>query len=94
MQVTRESASIAGSNEWSPWEIIKREPPVYPTLRQIYDLVQQVYNRFPRSSVRVNFQGVHVVRIWSIPNNRSSPLWWNDDGGSFFSFYEIYIIEP
>ena len=93
MQIRRESLNING--EWSPWEIMGREPAIVPTIRQAYDLTMQEYNRYPRAAVRINMQeGIQAVRIMSIPYNRSSPLWWSDDGKSFNIFCEVWAIMP
>jgi hypothetical protein len=95
MTVTRESVNIYGSNEWSPWEIMRREPPLGPTLRQEYDMILRQYNRTPRAAVRIHLQGgVQAVRIATIPNNASSPMWWSEDGRSFNILNEVWAIVP
>jgi len=92
MQVFRESVYI--NNEWTPFEIAGREPPQLPTIRQVYNLMLQHYSNYPRSSRRVNISGVQAVRIMTIPSNKSSPIWWSDDGKSFNIFYEVWGIVP
>jgi len=80
--------------EWSPWELLGREPSPVPTIRLMYDIVIQEYNRNPRAATIFNYYGQQIVKKLATPNNKSSPFWWNDDGRSFFNFYELWVIVP
>ena len=93
LQVIYESFNLTG--EWSDWQLVGKSPAPVSTILQLYNIVLGEYNRYPRSSVRVNIgNGLQAVRIASIPKGRSSPMWWNDDGRSFFTFYEFWTIVP
>jgi len=91
--VQRASSKLI-DGEWSPWELLSREPSLVPTIRLMYDIVIQEYTRNPRAAGIINFYGQQMVKILATPNNRSSPFWWNDDGRSFFCFYELWVIIP
>jgi hypothetical protein len=53
-----------------------------------------VYNMYPRVGVRLHMPGGQAVRIATIPNGRSSPMWWSEDGRSFNVLYEFWAIMP
>jgi hypothetical protein len=93
LQVYRERGSQDGI-VWSDWQVMSREPTHVPTLRQLYDVLLGEYNRHPRSAVRLNMQGRQAVRIPTIPEGRSSPFWWTEDGKSFNILYEFWVIMP
>jgi hypothetical protein len=92
MQITYGREYIKG--EWTPWELMQREPAYVLTLRQIYDGLLRQYNITPRASVRLYFQGIQFIRIMTIPSGRSSPMWWSDDGRSFNIMFETWAIIP
>jgi len=94
MQVTRESVYLVDLDDWSPWEIVDRRPSYALTLMQIYNMGQSQYNRAPRGATRIHTQGVQAVRIMVIPEGRSSPLWWTEDGMSYNILYEVWAILP
>jgi hypothetical protein len=92
-QVTHSSTYV--NDVWSNWELVDRQPLQVPTLRLLYDVVLREYNKNPRSSVRLHYQdGVQLVRIATIPNGKSSPMWWSEDGRSINIFYENWMIIP
>lgn len=93
MQVVRESAYTNANGVWSDWGPKKKEPAILPTIRQIFDSILRDYHRYPRGAVRWYLKGIPFVNIMTIPDGRISPLWWNDDGKSFFIMYEVWAIK-
>lgn len=83
------------NNEWHPWTFKGRQPAIFATTRQFYDNYLHEYNKDSRAAVRLNFQdGFQVVKIMTIPKGRASPLWWSEDGLSFYVLYEAWLIVP
>jgi len=80
--------------EWSPWKIANREPTRVSSTRSLFDQLLYEYYRNPRAAVKLHFDGFQAIRLSSIPNGKSTPLWWSDDGRSFYSFYEVWVIIP
>ena len=94
-RVIRERVYLANGSEWSPWELVTREPAPVLTLRQEFDMLLREYNLFPRASIRIRHaSGGQAVKIMDIPSGRSSPIWWRDDGRAFFAFCRVYAIIP
>lgn len=92
MQVINERVYINGA--WQAWELMGREPSHVSTIRQHYDIIMAEYQRYPRGAVRLYKQGIQGIRIMAIPDGRSSPLWWSEDGRSYNVMYEFWAIAP
>lgn len=82
-------------DKWTEWVVFQRIPVRGFTINQIYNLYMSDYNRNPRIGMRLNMgDGRQWVRILSIPTGHSSPIWWSNDGRSFFVYYELWGIIP
>ena len=93
-QVIQQRLQNLVNNNWTDWELLERSPARALTLTQIYDAVIKDYNMYPRGAIRINYYGLQFVRIYKIPNGRSSPFWWSDDGKSFNIMFEFWMIMP
>jgi len=80
--------------EWLDWEFAGRLPAMVPTLMQAYNLLQQQYNLHPRAGMKFNVYGWEGIKIAAIPDRHASPLWWSENGRSFYMFFKLYIIKP
>jgi len=97
-QVIRESVCLAewaDKKRWSDWELVGREPSRVSTIRQLYDIALSGYIKHPRAAIRMYYDGgFQAIRLMTIPNGQASPVWWSEDGKSFYVFYEAWIIVP
>jgi len=80
--------------EWSDWILLGKQPARTLTITQTYDLLQSEYNRHPKAGIKSYMNGIEVITIMAIPNGRSSPIWWETNGESIFTFHKIYAIKP
>jgi len=80
------------NGEWSDWELLGRMPTFAPTLRLAFDWTQRDYNSHPKAAKILYFNGMQTIRLLSIPNKQTSPIWWSQSGKSFYIFYKIYVL--
>jgi len=92
--VTYERGCLKGSSDWSEWELMSKQPSLFPSLRAIYDFLLREYNVRPRGAIRAYMENVQTVRILTIPNGYTSPYWWSKDGRSYNVMYEFWAIVP
>jgi len=82
------------NGEWSDWEFAERSPAMLLTLSQYYNTLQREYNLHPKSGMKFYQNGMEFIKMLAIPDRRSSPFWWAENGQSFFMFHKLYLIKP
>jgi len=92
--VVYESYFEKGSSDWSEWRLMTKQPSLILSIRTLYDTTLNIYITQPRAGIRINLNNVQVVRIMTIPDRRSSPCWWSNDGKSYYVMYENWAIIP
>jgi len=80
--------------EWSDWELMGKMPAIAPTLRLAFDWIQRDYNAHPKGAKIMYLNGTQSIRLLSIPDRQTSPIWWSKTGKSFYMFYKIYLLNP
>ena len=97
LQVIRErqfiNVDVGGDGQWSDWEVTRRFPPIEPILQLYFRLLRE-WSMNPRIAARIHFSVFQAVRIATIPDGRSSPFWWSNDGRSFYTLTELWVIAP
>ena len=83
------SCQVGG--EWGSWNLLQREP-YSISLRQQYDAFLAEYSRVSNTGMIFPFGNINALRMCDIPRGQSKPIWWGQDGRSFYIFYKIYII--
>jgi len=92
--VTYECTRLTNEDKWSDWHLVGREPALSLTLRGYYDNLLRQYSRYPRVGIKIYYNGYEILVMASIPNGRSFPIWWRDDGRAIFLFQKMYLIAP
>jgi hypothetical protein len=96
------SSSRPYNGEWSNWELSSRAPARLPNiprlsnmrLRSDYDERALVLSKYPRYGWKYYYNGLEILKMAAIPNGGSSPIWWSEDGRSYYIFYRLYDIIP
>ena len=93
LQVCYQTYKYIDSDDWTPWELDSKEPSLFSTIRQNFDVYLQFCVNYPNGGMIVTLDdGMKTVKKISTPPNRISPVWWNSDGKSFFVFFEYWAI--
>ena len=93
-EVIYESTLDPNTGKWSDWEHMGRSPARFLTLRQYYDALQTDYLIFPNGTRFLYYNGLQTFRLSTIPNGKSSPIWWDEDGRSINMYFTWYVIVP
>jgi len=95
--VTRERVYLAEWGKdgvWSDWELMAKQPSQGYSISRFFYAAQDLYIKHPRGVMRMYFNGYQAIRLMTIPNGYTSPIWWGEDGNSFYAFYKSYVIIP
>jgi hypothetical protein len=94
MKVTEE---VQPNAQWSDWELFENTllpGAVFSDLNGAYRLLLEAWTRERNTGAELEIMpGTKGVRILAVLNNRSTPFWFDNDGG-FHSFYKLYAIRP
>lgn len=82
------------NGQWTTWELVRRAPPLLPTLRQHFDELSRDWSLFPNGTRILHSGGVQVFRLGVIFDRRSSPFWWSQDGRAIHTSFAWYMIVP
>ena len=92
--VTYQCDRLTNEDKWSDWRLVERQPSPYSTLRGYYDFLIRSYFQYPRLGIKSYYNEYEILAMPSIPNGRSSPIWWREDGRAIFLFQKMYLIVP
>ena len=93
LQITYRSWNILDQG-WTEWEIVQRSPALTTNISEQYQAVLEVFYSYPRAGLRIFSDGIEIIRMWHPPNGKPFPIWWAEDGRSYYAFFKLYAIVP
>jgi len=92
-QITYDTSNIFDQG-WTEWRLAQRSPALITNIGELYRATLQAFSDYPRAGRIALVDGFEIIRMFSTPNRRTSPIWWAEDGKSFNVFFSLYAIVP
>lgn len=87
--------SLDPNAQWSDWELWDNVPlpnTDFGDIRSAYSTILEGWRTYPNTGVGMTIKHFNCVRIYAVPNGRSTPCWF-DDKGNLHIFWKLYAID-